>query len=348
MHFTTRLALLGLVATVSAAPFGNSTKSAVIPLKLNIKTSSAKILVTKGRNRLASLTWCGAHDERRYRQTSTGESTGSVVSSSYGSGLFLGSHYSDITSVGGLTVKYQSIGAAIFSLGFNENVDGIFGLGPISLTVGLVEDTNLVPTFLNNLMTQGSISTEVFGLYLKPGSGSDTSDADGELTIGDINTARYTGELSYFPVLTDSLAAVHWGLEIEAFTFGLITLASFVECIIDTGTTMIYIPRWAYSAFLDAANGETDFASGLAVFTTKPTANFGIRFGSITYDLTPEQYLVPEAQYKDLGLTSGKYYAWISDGGDSEVNTVIGQKFLENYYSVFDTTNARIGFATRA
>lgn len=30
------------------------------------------------------------------------------------------------------------------------------------------------------------------------------------------------------------------------------------------------------------------------------------------------------------------------------VNTIIGQKFLENYYSVYDTTNSRIGFATAA
>jgi hypothetical protein len=82
------------------------------------------------------------------------------------------------------------------------------------------------------------------------------------------------------------------------------------------------------------------------VFTTKPTSNFGITFGSTTYTLTPSQYLVPTAQYSYYGLSSGKYYAWINDGGSSGVNTIIGQKFLENYYSVFDTTNSRIGFAT--
>jgi hypothetical protein len=56
--------------------------------------------------------------------------------------------------------------------------------------------------------------------------------------------------------------------------------------------------------------------------------------------------LVPTAQYSYYGLSSGKYYAWINDGGSSGVNTIIGQKFLENYYAVFDTTNSRIGFAT--
>lgn len=51
-----------------------------------------------------------------------------------------------------------------------------------------------------------------------------------------------------------------------------------------------------------------------------------------------------------FGLSSSYYYAWINDGGASaaNVNFIIGQKFLESYYSVYDTTNSRIGFATAA
>jgi hypothetical protein len=48
------------------------------------------------------------------------------------------------------------------------------------------------------------------------------------------------------------------------------------------------------------------------------------------------------------GLPSGYYYAWIHDGGSDSINFIIGQKFLENYYSVYDTTNSQIGFASRA
>jgi hypothetical protein len=51
--------------------------------------------------------------------------------------------------------------------------------------------------------------------------------------------------------------------------------------------------------------------------------------------------------YSEWGLPTGKYYSFISDGGSSGVDFIIGQKFLENYYSVFDTTNKRVGFATR-
>jgi len=48
-----------------------------------------------------------------------------------------------------------------------------------------------------------------------------------------------------------------------------------------------------------------------------------------------------------FGLTPGLYYSWINDGGATDVNFIIGQKFLENYYSVYDTTGSRIGLAKR-
>lgn len=291
----------------------------------------------------ASNTWCGA--QGACEQTSTGRSTGNSVSVSYGSGSFSGTEYTDKVSFGGLTVNSQSIGAASRSTGFNS-VDGIVGFGPVDLTQGTVSNTNTVPTFMDNLYNQGSISTEVLGVSFRPESGSDTSDTNGELTLGGVDSAHYSGSLTYFPQLTSGAAAPYWGLSIASFTYGSTTLASGATGIIDTGTTLIYIPTSAYNRFLSAAGGSTDSNSGLASFSTKPTANFAIKFGSTTYTLTPAQYLVPTAQYSEFGLRSGKYYAWINDGGSSGVNCIVGQKFLENYYSVYDTTNRRIGFAT--
>jgi hypothetical protein len=292
---------------------------------------------------LASNTWCGAQSS--CEKTSTGKSTGGSVSVSYGSGSFSGTEYTDTVSFGGLTVSSQSIGAASQSTGFS-GVDGIIGFGPVGLTQSTVSNANTVPTFLDNLYSQGSISTEVLGVSFLPESGSDTGDTNGELTLGGIDSTKYSGSITYFSKLTSGTASAYWGISIASFTYGTTTLASSASGIVDTGTTLIYIPTAAYNKFLTATGGKTDSSSGLAVFTTKPTSNFGIKFGSTTYTLTPAQYLVPTAQYSVFGLSSSKYYAWINDGGSSGVNTIIGQKFLENYYSVYDTTNSRIGFAT--
>jgi hypothetical protein len=292
---------------------------------------------------LASNTWCGAQSS--CEKTSTGKSTGGSVSVDYGSGSFSGTEYTDNVSFGGLTVSSQSIGSASQSSGFS-GVDGIIGFGPVDLTEDTVSNANTVPTFLDNLYSQGSISTEVLGVSFRPESGSDTDDTNGELTLGGTDSSKYSGSITYFPKLTSGDASTYWGIAIASFTYGSTTLASSASGIVDTGTTLIYIPTSAYNKFLSASGGKTDSSSGLAEFTTEPTSNFGIEFGSTTYTLTPSQYLVPTAQYSSYSLSSGKYYAWITDGGSSGVNTIIGQKFLENYYAVFDTTNSRIGFAT--
>lgn len=324
---------------VSSGTVINEDVSYVAPLKIG--GSTYNLIVDTG----SSNTWCGAQGS--CEPSSTGKDTGHSVSVSYGSGSFSGEEYIDSVSFGGLTVKSQSVGAASTATGFN-GVDGILGLGPVDLTQGTVSGVSSVPTFLDNLYSQGSISSEVLGVSFRPESGSDTNDANGELTLGGTDSSRYTGSISYFPQLQSGSAAPYWGISISKFTYGSTTLSSSGSGIVDTGTTLIYIPSSAYSKFLSATGGKTDTSSGLAVFSTKPTANFGITFGSQTFTLTPAQYLVPQAQYSFYGLSSGKYYAWINDGGSSGVNTIIGQKFLENYYSVYDTTNARIGFATAA
>ncbi|TVY37835.1 Polyporopepsin [Lachnellula subtilissima] len=372
-------ALLTAAVAVSASPVQRQTKTAVLPLKHVSNVTSIKNIVSKGQARMnhingiqtvgaspdagsgsvtnedvsyvapvsigASNTWCGAQSS--CEKTSTGKSTGDSVSVSYGSGSFSGTEYKDKVSFGGLSVSSQSIGAASTATGFT-GVDGIIGFGPVDLTEGTVSNADTVPTFMDNLYNDGSIDTQVLGVSFSPESGSDTDDTNGELTLGGTDSSKYTGSITYHPTLTSGDASEYWGISIASFTYGSTTLASSASGIVDTGTTLIYIPTSGYNKFLSATGGKTDSSSGLALFTTKPTSNFSIKFGTTTYTLTPAQYLVPTAQYSYYGLTSGKYYAWINDGGSSGVNTIIGQKFLENYYSVFDTTNSRIGFATGA
>lgn len=76
----------------------------------------------------------------------------------------------------------------------------------------------------------------------------------------------------------------------------------------------------------------------MAIYTKEPTSNFSFTIGGAVLTLTPAQYLIPTAQYSEFGLTGSDYYSWINDGGSSGVDFIIGQKFIENYYVVFDTS----------
>lgn len=203
---------------------------------------------------------------------------------------------------------------------------------------------------MDNLYKQGSISSEVLGVYFAPVSGSATSASNGELTLGGVDSSKYSGSITYLSKARSGSSSPYWGLTFSSFTLGNTNLGGSNSAgIVDTGTTLIYIPTSAYNKFLSSAasGGTTDYSSGLAAFNSRPSADFSFTVAGQKFTLSPEQYLVPQGQYANFGLEQGKYYAWINDGGASGVNTIIGQKFLENYYSVYDTTGGRIGFAKR-
>ncbi|KAF7981782.1 hypothetical protein HWV62_31865 [Athelia sp. TMB] len=325
-------------AAASSGTVINEVDSYIAEVKVGSQTFD--LIVDTG----SSNTWVGA--DTKFSKGSTGVSTGKSVSVSYGSGSFSGTEYTDTVTFAGLTVTKQSIGVASSSTGF-DGVDGIFGVGPVDLTEDTVSGASTVPTFLDNLYSQGSISTEVLGVSFAPESGSDDDDANGELTLGGTDSSKYTGSITYAAKSTSSSVGPYWGVAVSAIKYGSTSLGS-GSGIVDTGTTLIYIPSSAYSKFLSASGGKTDSSTGLAKFTTKPTGTFSFTIGGTTFPLTPAQYLIPTAQYSNFGISGSGYYSWINDGGSSGVDFIIGQKFLENYYSVFDTTNSRIGFATAA
>ena len=79
------------------------------------------------------------------------------------------------------------MGVASSSSGFS-GFDGILGIGPVDLTEGTVSGVSSVPTVTDNLLSQGTISEEVIGVYFAPTTSEETT--NGELTVGGIDTVR--------------------------------------------------------------------------------------------------------------------------------------------------------------
>ncbi|KAF8143521.1 putative cathepsin E [Mycena galopus ATCC 62051] len=294
----------------------------------------------------SSNTWVGAGT--RYSPGPTSRSTGKAFSVGYGSESVSGTEYTDTVVIGGLTVTNQSIGDGTRSSGFS-GVDGIIGFGPVDLTEGTVSGSSTVPTVMDNLYSQGTISTEVLGISFAPdpSSGSEPI-VNGELTLGGTDSTKFTGAITYVPRTSVSPYSLYWGITVSSITYNGKSIGGPYNSVVDTGTTLVIIPTTAYNAFLSASGGKTDASTGFSSWTTLPTNDLTFTIGGIPFTLTPSQYTIPTAQYAFWGLRSGKYYGWIYNGGavNANINFIIGQKFLENYYSVFDTTNNQVGFAT--
>ncbi|KAJ7030601.1 aspartic peptidase domain-containing protein [Mycena alexandri] len=324
------------LATTGSASVTNEIFSYIAETKVGSQTFD--LIVDTG----SSNTWVGA--TTKFTAGSTGKSTGDAVSVSYGSGSFSGTEYTDTVSIGGTAATKQSIGVAKSSTGFT-GTDGIVGFGPEELTEDTVTGATEVPTFLQTLVSEGVITDNILGVSFAPLTGSSESSANGELTFGGVDDSAYTGDITY-----TTRVAPYWGVSVSKFAFGSTSLGTTTASgIVDTGTTLFYVPTAVYNKFLTASKGKIDSTSGLVKFTTKPTKNFTFVIGGTTFTLTPAQYLIAKAQYSNWGISSSSgYYTFIGDGGSDSPNTILGQSFLEFYYSVYDTKNNRVGLATAA
>jgi hypothetical protein len=128
----------------------------------------------------------------------------------------------------------------------------------------------------------------------------------------------------------------------------------------------------AFNAYKKATGATLDNATGLLTISTTQYNNLknlnfvvggvsaqsaalciltGILLAHLqkTFALTPNAQIWPRALNEDIGGTSGKIYLIVNDlGSDSGegLDFINGYTFLERFYSVYDTTNKRVGFAT--
>ncbi|KAF7321184.1 Aspartic protease [Mycena chlorophos] len=294
-------------AAVATTPATNEDDTYVTSVKVGTQTFS--LIVDTG----SSNTWVGAGT--KYSPGSTATDTRDSFEVEYGVGSASGTEYTDNVEIGGLTISKQSIGDASRTSSF-DGVDGIVGFGPVDLTEETVSGQNTVPTVMQNLLSQGLISTNVLGVYFAPESGSDVDDPNGELALGGVDSSKYTGTLTYVSVTKTSPYNEYWGITVSSTTYNGKSIGSSANAIVDTGTTFIYIPTATYNTFASDSGGQ-DRLGHRAAFV----------------------YTFPQAQYAVWGLPSGKYYSFITAGGTSaaDVNFIIGQKFLENYRRKTDT-----------
>jgi hypothetical protein len=82
-----------------------------------------------------------------------------------------------VTLAPGFVIEKQSIGDAQSFAGF-QGVDGIIGVGPVDLTQGILSPNtdDLVPTVMDNALSQGLIKKRILGVSFAPATSyNDTS-----------------------------------------------------------------------------------------------------------------------------------------------------------------------------
>jgi cathepsin E len=298
----------------------------------------------------SSNTWVGATTP--FTPTSTSTKTSDSVSVTYGSGSFSGTEFIDkVTIASGLVITKQSIGVASTSSGF-QGVDGIIGIGPTDLTLGtLSPDTNdLIPTVVDNLFSQGTISAHEIGVSFEPTTTDEV--LNGEITWGGTDSSKFTGSITFIPVTTTSPASLFWGINQSVRYSTSTNILSTTAGIVDTGTTLILLASNGFSAYQKATGAVLDATTGLASLTSAQFKNLkSLEFiaGGTTFTLTANAQLWPRSLNTAIGGTASQILLIVNDLGTPSgegLDFINGMTFLERFYSVFDTANNRVGFAT--
>jgi hypoxanthine-guanine phosphoribosyltransferase len=155
--------------------------------------------------------------------------TGSSDFSLYAPKLGTSGSVTTTVNIGGVVVTKQIV---------NLNSDSTGGSNIVGLSYS-------GKTFYTNAVSQGAIAA-VFTANLKKG-------APGTYTFGFINTASYTGSITYVSVITTN---GFWEFNSNGYAIGsgsFVTLT--IDGIVDTGTTLLFLPQSVVKTYYSQVSG---------------------------------------------------------------------------------------------
>ena len=248
----------------------------------------------------------------------------------YGSGSAVGYVSKETVTLGDLVIHEQLFAeivltpALAFYLG---KFDGLLGLGWPELAV------NKITPPIQNAIAQGALKNGIFSFFLPNQDG-----AKGELLFGDVNSAKFEGEIVWTPVTSKT----YWEVTIDSFSANGEALSSTARAIVDSGTSLIAGPSAEVKAFTQKIGAKqasllapNQFILDCNAVKNLPEIQIVLSANKLT--LTGEEYVIDangQCLLEMTGLDVSRGPLWI-----------LGDVLMRKYYTVFDIDNVRVGFA---
>lgn len=301
-------------------------------------TGSANLWVPSANCSATNLA-CRLHNKYNATASSTHRENGTAFDIQYGTGALSGYLSTDTMGLAGLDIQSQTFAEAISEPGITFVVaafDGICGMSYPTISVN-----GAVPVF-NNMIDQGLVDEPVFAFWLN----RDVMGAEGgELSLGGVNPARYTGDILWAPVSRKA----YWQLTFEGLQVANNTAGQFCvggcEMIADSGTSLIAGPSAEVNALNEMLGGFPIIAGEYGIDCNKVPD-----LPDLIFSIAGSQLILEGKDYVlqvDDGTTAACILGFI--GFDIPPPTgplwILGDVFIGKYYSIFDFGNDRVGFA---
>ncbi|TGJ81562.1 hypothetical protein E0Z10_g7205 [Xylaria hypoxylon] len=266
------------------------------------------------------------------KSTSAAKITSAKWSISYGDGSSSsGIVYTDVVTIGGLSVAKQAVESAqTVSSSFTDesDLDGLLGLA--FSTLNTVTPTRQ-KTWFDNIKT--SLDAPLFAVDFKAGG------LPGSYDFGYIDTAKYTGAITYASVSTSQ---GFWEFVSSGYAVGTATFKSTsIDGIADTGTTLLYLPAAVVTAYWSQVSGsKNDASAGGYTFPCSAT------LPSFTFGVGTARIVIPGKYINYAPYTGTTCFGGIQSSAGIGIN-IFGDVALKAAYVVFDSTTPRIGWASK-
>lgn len=294
----------------------------------------------------------------------------------YGDGSFAkGGFGTDVLQFGDFNISNLTFGVANFSNSSTGILGVGLPLDEATYNVSYDGDNEALsytyPNFPMVLKQNGVIDKIAYSVYL---NNSDSS--KGSILFGAVDHSKYSGDLITLPIArTDvggdmypgpfQLAIVWSGLYfndsqwIYNVTNGTVGKSSnsllrkraddnstsnanlfdnSTVALLDTGTTLTYVPDYILGLLMDIVNGTVDQKTGAIKLKKCPKKN---DYRAFTFEFDNAQVTVP---YKDL-VTKHKGKCYLQIGSQGDDLAILGDNFLTNAYVVYDLEDYEISIA---
>ncbi|MCJ1390058.1 hypothetical protein MMC18_002916 [Xylographa bjoerkii] len=275
-------------------------------------------------------TACGTHNTFGDANSNTLKISETPFSESYGTGNVSGVVVSDTVELAGMKVPLTfGSGSEVSDHFDNYPMDGILALGrPGPSNLG-------GPTFLQALSNAKLLPANIFGINLQRHADGTT---DGEINFGTVDTSKFQGQLTYVETANDQL----WEVPVDdVLVGGVACKLTGNTAIIDTGTSLLFMPPTQAQQFFAQIPGSIQTDSETFHIPCDTTISIQMVFAKVPFSISPEDYV--GSPVAGGGLCECQIFGVQVEG---PTQFLLGDVFLKNVYSVFDSDKGRIGFGS--
>lgn len=248
-----------------------------------------------------------------------------------------GDYVQDTVKFDSVTLKDQQFGIGYTS----SSQEGIIGIGypinEVAVRYGYQPYAN-VP---QNLKQNNYISTNAYSLWL-----NDLEASTGEILFGGVNSAKYQGNLQTLPIIATEGVYAEFMIALTAMgesgNTGSIVNNIAVGAVLDSGSSLMYLPNDITTAIYKAINAQYDSSQGAAfvncdLSNTDSTIDF--TFSGVTISVPWNELVI------EIGQSGGQGTCIVGISPSNSQSAVLGDTFLRSAYVVYDIDSNQISLA---